>query len=88
MVPRARIELATPAFSGPRSTSELPRHRYSIQFYGNCAALTNENEKSLDGGLRGRGDDTRGPKRARPALLHRIVVFLHPPARFQYFAGL
>jgi site-specific DNA recombinase len=29
-VPRARIELATPAFSGPRSTSELPRHRYSV----------------------------------------------------------
>jgi hypothetical protein len=27
MVPGARIELATPAFSGRRSTSELPRHR-------------------------------------------------------------
>ncbi len=26
MVPRARIGLATPAFSGPRSTNELPRH--------------------------------------------------------------
>ena len=26
MVPGARIELATPAFSGRRSTSELPRH--------------------------------------------------------------
>jgi hypothetical protein len=26
-VPRARIGLATPAFSGPRSTGELPRHR-------------------------------------------------------------
>jgi hypothetical protein len=47
MVPRARIELATPAFSGPRSTSELPRHRYSVQFYGNCAALTNENHDLL-----------------------------------------
>jgi hypothetical protein len=26
MVPGARIELATPAFSGRRSTTELPRH--------------------------------------------------------------
>jgi hypothetical protein len=28
-VPRGRIELPTPAFSGPRSTGELPRHRDS-----------------------------------------------------------
>src|SRR5437868_2817747 len=27
LVPGARIELATPAFSGRRSTNELPRHR-------------------------------------------------------------
>src|SRR5712692_8980047 len=27
MVPGGRIELPTPAFSGPRSTGELPRHR-------------------------------------------------------------
>jgi hypothetical protein len=27
MVPGARIELATPAFSGRRSTNELPRHK-------------------------------------------------------------
>lgn len=26
MVPRGRVELPTPAFSGPRSTGELPRH--------------------------------------------------------------
>jgi hypothetical protein len=26
LVPGARIELATPAFSGRRSTGELPRH--------------------------------------------------------------
>ena len=26
MVPRSRIELPTPAFSGLRSTTELPRH--------------------------------------------------------------
>ena len=26
MVPRDRIELSTPAFSGQRSTTELPRH--------------------------------------------------------------
>jgi hypothetical protein len=29
MVPGARIELATPAFSGRRSTNELPRHAWS-----------------------------------------------------------
>jgi hypothetical protein len=29
MVPGARIELATPAFSGRRSTTELPRHKLS-----------------------------------------------------------
>jgi hypothetical protein len=28
MVPGARIELATPAFSGRRSTGELPRHTF------------------------------------------------------------
>ena len=27
MVPGGRVELPTPAFSGPRSTGELPRHR-------------------------------------------------------------
>jgi site-specific DNA recombinase len=32
MVPGARIELATPAFSGRRSTSELPRHTGTFQF--------------------------------------------------------
>ncbi len=30
MVPGARIELATPAFSGRRSTNELPRHIWSF----------------------------------------------------------
>jgi hypothetical protein len=29
MVPGGRVELPTPAFSGPRSTGELPRHRSS-----------------------------------------------------------
>jgi hypothetical protein len=32
MVPGARIELATPAFSGRRSTGELPRHGRDFQF--------------------------------------------------------
>jgi hypothetical protein len=32
MVPGARIELATPAFSGRRSTTELPRHKW----FRNC----------------------------------------------------
>ena len=32
MVPGARIELATPAFSGQRSTNELPRQPLALQF--------------------------------------------------------
>lgn len=43
VVPRARIGLATPAFSGPRSTNELPRHGSSLRFYGKVAALKREN---------------------------------------------
>src|SRR5207302_8990842 len=31
MVPGARIELATPAFSGRRSTNELPRHAGDVE---------------------------------------------------------
>jgi hypothetical protein len=34
MVPGARIELATPAFSGRRSTSELPRHANNFSSLG------------------------------------------------------
>ena len=34
MVPRVRIELTTPAFSGPRSTTELPRHHF-FKYYHN-----------------------------------------------------
>jgi hypothetical protein len=34
LVPGARIELATPAFSGRRSTSELPRHGSSLLILG------------------------------------------------------
>src|SRR5580704_4158248 len=33
MVPGGRVELPTPAFSGPRSTGELPRHRGEQTFY-------------------------------------------------------
>src|SRR5579863_8635199 len=33
MVPGGRVELPTPAFSGPRSTGELPRHRGKPIFY-------------------------------------------------------
>jgi hypothetical protein len=37
-VPGARIELATPAFSGRRSTTELPRHMWSRNCMG-CNAI-------------------------------------------------
>ncbi len=42
-MPRARIGLATPAFSGPRSTNELPRHRNDLRFYGKVTTLKREN---------------------------------------------
>jgi hypothetical protein len=38
MVPGARIELATPAFSGRRSTTELPRHVWFRNCMG-CGAI-------------------------------------------------
>jgi hypothetical protein len=38
MVPGARIELATPAFSGRRSTTELPRHLLFRNCMG-CGAI-------------------------------------------------
>src|SRR6266404_7681000 len=40
MVPGGRVELPTPAFSGPRSTGELPRHRGSQRFYGRTARVS------------------------------------------------
>jgi hypothetical protein len=43
MVPRGRIELPTPAFSGPRSTDELPRHGDNQRFYGKDAGVKREN---------------------------------------------
>src|SRR5271170_3575042 len=46
MVPRGRVELPTPAFSGPRSTGELPRHRHNKRFYGKAAATEREKRRS------------------------------------------
>ena len=43
MVPRGRIELPTPAFSGPRSTGELPRHGTEIDFTENRRAAQSGN---------------------------------------------
>ena len=40
MVAGGRVELPTPAFSGPRSTGELPRHRGSQRFYGRVAGVS------------------------------------------------
>ena len=42
VVPGGRVELPTPAFSGPRSTGELPRHRGSKRFYGRNAGVSIE----------------------------------------------
>ena len=40
VVPGARIELATPAFSGRRSTTELPRHLLSRNCMGRDAIVS------------------------------------------------
>jgi hypothetical protein len=42
VVPGARIELATPAFSGRRSTTELPRlfnHLQTVDIHGICSGV-------------------------------------------------
>src|ERR1700683_2518203 len=49
MVPRGRVELPTPAFSGPRSTGELPRHRHNKRFYGKGGALGREKRLKRSG---------------------------------------
>src|SRR6266403_5353339 len=41
MVPGARIELATPAFSGRRSTNELPRHIWSFSILETIVSAVN-----------------------------------------------
>ena len=48
MVPRGRIELPTPAFSGPRSTDELPRHGDNQRFYGKGARVGRKNARGLN----------------------------------------
>src|SRR5204863_4319410 len=40
LVPGARIELATPAFSGRRSTTELPRQWYRFKYFRERASLS------------------------------------------------
>ena len=58
-MPRGRIELPTPAFSGPRSTDELPRHGDNQRFYGKDAKVKRENAwaNRSDGGALLRGDN-------------------------------
>jgi hypothetical protein len=48
MVPGARIELATPAFSGRRSTNELPRHR-CLEIVGVMRSCVNSAKKQVVG---------------------------------------
>src|SRR5205823_2237704 len=40
VVPGARIELATPAFSGRRSTTELPRQWHRFEYFRERASLS------------------------------------------------
>src|SRR6266852_3813771 len=46
VVPGARIELATPAFSGRRSTNELPRHKSLRNCRGDAKLCQFEGESS------------------------------------------
>ena len=63
VVPGARIELATPAFSGRRSTTELPRHAWFRNCMG-CGAIVSIRaadtvvEKRNHPGAKTRGQDT------------------------------
>jgi hypothetical protein len=49
MVPGGRVELPTPAFSGPRSTGELPRHRSSEKIVRAREAGSKRSEVGLVG---------------------------------------
>ena len=76
MVPRGRVELPTPAFSGPRSTGELPRHRYNTRFYGKEAAC--ERKKRTTGNCHGVTEAQRklepAPYRLRPYPLGELTA--------------
>src|SRR5438445_12238724 len=79
MVPGGRVELPTPAFSGPRSTGELPRHRKNSKIVaaGSCDV---ETESSI-------------PTASRPSqfamweLLQRFIEFAHPVFFLEHFGG-
>ncbi len=64
MVPGGRIELPTPAFSGPRSTGELPRHRHKRRFYGARAQESNGPLNPVNGAAR-HGGGKSGSRLAR-----------------------
>ena len=60
VVPGGRVELPTPAFSGPRSTGELPRHRSDFDGSG----LNSSNPEALR--FYGKRAATQSQKRATP----------------------
>jgi hypothetical protein len=62
MVPRGRIELPTPAFSGPRSTGELPRHRNNQRFYGKPCIRAKRKRRGPKARVRGQKVEVRRQK--------------------------
>jgi hypothetical protein len=75
LVPGARIELATPAFSGRRSTTELPRHVWFRNCMG-CGAIVSirsanaiycEEESSKSAKLRGQDAPHQSEEKSRMA---------------------
>ena len=56
MVPGGRIELPTPAFSGLRSTNELPRHGANKHYPGERLARQRESRKMRKNPARGLWD--------------------------------
>src|SRR5579863_9290560 len=73
MVPRGRVELPTPAFSGPRSTGELPRHRNNQRFYGKLLRAQRENEAREEARKRrtAKGHATQG--KAKKSTLSKTI---------------
>src|SRR5262249_16111017 len=67
MVPGARIELATPAFSGRRSTSELPRHANNFSSLGMSRKAVNSPPAAiLRPGLQRNAAPRQSPKESLP----------------------
>src|SRR5215831_18827400 len=82
VVPGARIELATPAFSGRRSTSELPRHANNFSSLGmSLEAVNSPPDPILRPGLRQNAAQHRSPTESHPVANAKSAPQFLAPAR-------